>query len=28
MVPKALVNEGKWDEIEKLAREAAALRKA
>ncbi len=27
MAPKALVNEGKWDEIEKLAREAAALRK-
>lgn len=26
MAPKALVNEGKWDEIEKLAREAAALR--
>lgn len=28
MVPKALVNEAKWDEIEKLAREAAGLRKA
>jgi len=27
MAPKALVNEGKWDEIEKLARDAAALRK-
>ena len=26
MAPKALVNEGKWDEIEKLAREAAGLR--
>jgi 2-dehydro-3-deoxyphosphogluconate aldolase/(4S)-4-hydroxy-2-oxoglutarate aldolase len=26
MAPKAMVNEGKWDEIEKLAREAAALR--
>ena len=28
MAPKNLVNEGKWDEIEKLARDAAALRKA
>lgn len=28
MAPKAMINEGKWDEIEKLAREAAALRKA
>ena len=27
MAPKALVNEGKWDDIEKLAREAATLRK-
>ena len=27
MAPKAMVNEGKWDAIEKLAREAAALRK-
>ena len=27
MAPKALVNEGKWDEIEKLAREAAELKK-
>ena len=27
MAPKNLVNEGKWDEIEKLAREAATLRK-
>ena len=27
MAPKNLVNEGKWDEIEKLSREAAALRK-
>ena len=27
MAPKNLVNEGKWDEIEKLARDAAALRK-
>jgi 2-dehydro-3-deoxyphosphogluconate aldolase/(4S)-4-hydroxy-2-oxoglutarate aldolase len=26
MAPKAMVNEGKWDEIEKLAREAANLR--
>ena len=26
MAPKALVAEGKWDEIERLAREAAALR--
>ena len=28
MAPKAMVNEGKWDEIEKLAREAAGLRKS
>jgi len=28
MAPKAMVTEGKWDEIEKLAREAAALRNA
>jgi len=28
MAPKAMVTEGKWDEIEKLAREAAGLRKA
>ena len=28
MAPKALVNEGKWDEIERLAREAATLRKS
>ena len=26
MAPKALVNEGRWDAIEKLAREAASLR--
>jgi 2-dehydro-3-deoxyphosphogluconate aldolase / (4S)-4-hydroxy-2-oxoglutarate aldolase len=26
MAPKAMVNEGKWEEIEKLARAAAALR--
>ena len=28
MAPKAMVNEGKWDAIEKLAREAAGLRKS
>ena len=28
MAPKNLVNAGRWDEIEKLSREAAALRKA
>ena len=28
MAPKNLVNAGQWDEIEKLSREAAALRKA
>jgi 2-dehydro-3-deoxyphosphogluconate aldolase / (4S)-4-hydroxy-2-oxoglutarate aldolase len=26
MAPKALVNESKWDEIEKLARAAAVLK--
>ena len=26
MAPKAMVNEGQWDEIEKLARAAAALK--